>query len=357
MAIALGVWDHIKNGGDHDAENWTLTWVGMLPGKRESRRLIGRHTLTENEIIEARDFTDAIAYGGWFLDMHPPMGVDSPAEEPCIQIPVPHLYSIPLSCCCSGVVNNLMFAGRNISATHVAFASTRVMATCSVMGQGVGIAAAHAACLKLSINSLLADPIHMHLIRQSILRQDGFLIGVKNENLADRAPKAKVTASSEQAGGEAALVTDGHTRSVHGQRGVKPSACAPGTHRWMSDPSQGFPVTLELTWASPVELSEVQLTFDTGLHRPLTLSQNDTVHERCIWGPQPETVKDYQVIGTAPDGTEQEILFERGNFLRLRRHAFAARCLKSLKVIVHATNGTDHARIVEVRCYDSPAAL
>jgi hypothetical protein len=351
LAIALGVWDHLKNGGDHGATNWALTWVGLLPGKRESRRLVGRHTLTELDVVEARDFADAIAYGGWFIDLHPPMGVDSPEEEPCTQIPVPHLYPIPLGCCCSATSENLMFAGRNLSATHVAFASTRVMATCSVVGQGVGIAAAYAAKSGLTIPALYAEQRHLRAIQQSILRNDGFLIGVTNTDEADLARRAAVTASSEQPGGEARNVIDGHARSVHGERGVKSGAAGRGTHRWMSDPGKGMPASLELTWPEPVELGEVRLTFDTGLHQFLTLTQSDAVHERNIWGPQPETIRDYEIIGIQPDGREESLAKITGNFLRLRRHAFRARRLKELRVQVRATNGLDHARIVEVRCY------
>lgn len=349
LAIALGIWDHLKNGGDHGAENWALTWVGMLPGKRESRRLIGRYTLSELDVVEARDFADAIAYGGWFIDLHPPLGVDQPEAQPCMQIPVPHLYSIPLACCCSERIENLMFAGRNISATHVAFASTRVMATCAAMGQGVGIAAAYAVKHGLTIPALYRDQWHISAIQQAILRQDGFLIGVRNEDPCDLARPATVTASSEQPGGEAANVTDGYARSVQGTRGVKPAAAVPGTHRWMSDPQLPLPATLTLNWPQPVEVSEVQLTFDTGLHRFLTLTQNDAVHERNIWGPQPETVRDYELVGIGEDGAEVRLAAVIGNFLRQRRHRFPSLRLRGLTVVVHATNGLDHARIVEVR--------
>ncbi|MDP7447563.1 MAG: FAD-dependent oxidoreductase, partial [Candidatus Latescibacteria bacterium] len=72
LAIMLGVWDHVKNGGDHGAENWALDWFGFLPGKRESRRFIGQHVLTEQELLESRPFHDAIAFGGWPIDLHPP---------------------------------------------------------------------------------------------------------------------------------------------------------------------------------------------------------------------------------------------------------------------------------------------
>jgi hypothetical protein len=152
LAIAIGIWDHIKNGppgteagaDPFRASRWALHWFGFLPGKRESRRFTGLHVLTESDVMESRPFEDAIAYGGWSIDLHPPEGVDAPDERPCVQHPVPHLYDIPLSSCVSASIPNLMFAGRNMSATHVAFASTRVMATCAVVGQGVGTASAYA---------------------------------------------------------------------------------------------------------------------------------------------------------------------------------------------------------------------
>ena len=77
LAIMRGVWNHIKNDGDHGAENWALSWFGFLPGKRESRRFVGQHILNENEILECCDFPDAIAFGGWSLDTHPPEGIDA----------------------------------------------------------------------------------------------------------------------------------------------------------------------------------------------------------------------------------------------------------------------------------------
>ena len=123
LAIVMGVWDHVKNGGDHGAENWALEWFGFLPGKRESRRFLGQHVLTEADVLRSTTFDDAIAYGGWFIDVHPPMGVDAADEPPCTQHRVPHLYDIPLRACVSRDIENLMFAGRNMSATHIAFAS------------------------------------------------------------------------------------------------------------------------------------------------------------------------------------------------------------------------------------------
>ena len=75
LAIALGIWDHIKNGPNAEklgARQWALDWIGFLPGKRESRRFVGQHILTEQDVLESREFSDAIAYGGWSLDNDAP---------------------------------------------------------------------------------------------------------------------------------------------------------------------------------------------------------------------------------------------------------------------------------------------
>ena len=147
IACIYGVWDHIKNRGDHGMENWELEWVGALPGKRESRRYIGDYVMTEADIKSGGHFEDEIAYGGWPMDDHNPYGMRKNDEAclPSVMIPVSEPYGIPLRCLYSKNIKNLMFAGRNISVTHVALSSTRVMATCSLLGQAAGCAAAVAA--------------------------------------------------------------------------------------------------------------------------------------------------------------------------------------------------------------------
>jgi hypothetical protein len=141
LKVAFGVWDHIKNRGGHGAENWVLEWVGFLPGKRESRRYVGDHILTHNDIRAEGKFDDLVAYGGWTMDDHHPGGIRY-AGPPTIFHPAPSPYGIPYRSLYSRNVENLFFAGRNISATHAAMSSTRVMATCAIMGQAVGTAAA-----------------------------------------------------------------------------------------------------------------------------------------------------------------------------------------------------------------------
>ena len=352
LAIMLGVWHHIKNSGDHGATNWALEWFSFLPGKRESRRFIGQHVLTQQEVGSSAAFPDAVAYGGWPMDIHPVEGVDATEERPNTNYPVPHLFDIPLRALISRDVPNLLFAGRNISATHVAFSSTRVMATCAVMGQAAGTAAAFAVRAGREPGGLAADARAVRAIQQRLLRDDAYIIGVRNDDENDLARQATVSASSAQAGSPAANVLSGQTRAVHGPKGAPPARAYPGTHRWRSDPAAGLPAWLELRWPAPVRLAEVQVVFDTGMHRRLTLSHSDAYVQGMCWGmAQPECVRDYRIEALV-GGAWQPVLSVAGNFQRLRRHALSGvPATAALRLVVTATNGCDHARVCELRAY------
>ncbi len=153
--VVYGAWDYIKNSGDFpDAENLTLEWVGTIPGKRESRRFEGDYMLRQQDIIEQKTFDDAVAFGGWSIDLHPADGVFS--EKPgCNQWHGKGVYQIPFRTLYSYNIQNLFLAGRIISASHVAFASTRVMATAAHIGQAVGMAAYISKVKGAEINKLV----------------------------------------------------------------------------------------------------------------------------------------------------------------------------------------------------------
>ena len=146
LPIAFGVWDWIKNKWEEHEKyrNFGLEWVGSLPGKRESRRYLGDHVLTQGEVQSGGDFPDVVAYGGWLIDNHYPKGFwhDGPGTK---YTDCPSPFGIPYRSLYSRNVPNLLFAGRDISCTHVAMSATRVMATCGLCGQAVGTAAAIAA--------------------------------------------------------------------------------------------------------------------------------------------------------------------------------------------------------------------
>lgn len=139
--VVYGIWDYIKNSGAfEDTEKLTLEWVGTIPGKRESRRFEGLYMLKQQDIVEQRYFDDAVAFGGWAIDLHPADGIYS-SEPGCNQWHTKGIYSLPLRAYISKDIHNLFFAGRIISASHVAFGSSRVMATCAHGAQAVGMAA------------------------------------------------------------------------------------------------------------------------------------------------------------------------------------------------------------------------
>ncbi|MFC3122500.1 FAD-dependent oxidoreductase [Agaribacter flavus] len=165
--IVYGIWDYIKNSGKfEDVENLTLEWIGTVPGKRESRRFNGEYMLTQQDIVEQTKFKDAISFGGWAIDIHPSEGIysDKPA---CSQFHSKGVYQIPFRCFVSKDIDNLLFAGRNISATHMAYGSTRVMITCAHGGQAVGEAAAMCKDLTVIPRDLLAEE-HIAKLQQRL---------------------------------------------------------------------------------------------------------------------------------------------------------------------------------------------
>jgi hypothetical protein len=343
LSIVMGVWDYIKNSGAHPSSaNWALDWVGMVPGKRESRRLVGDHMLTQHDLMGlAAPLDDAVAIGGWPMDDHPPSGFDRDDEPACVQIRTP-VYSIPLRSLYSVNVPNLMMAGRNISASHVAFTSTRVMATCAVMGQAAGTAAAACAEQGVDPRALYQDKSRLRRLQQTLLRDDQSILGVLPEDPSDHARSAVIAASDSTSDAPVENLVDGHVRDI-------PNGAI---HRWSAEMTPDG-AWVELTWKKPVTLREVQVTFDTGFQRQLTLTSSDGSNKGIVRAPQPETVRDYtlSVIPAAGDATPVAVADVKGNHQRLRRHGFGPVAVKSLRLHVHATNGDPLARVFEVRCH------
>jgi len=174
LRIAYGIWDFVKNDPENKEKNanWRLDWMGILPGKRESRRYMGDHILCQGDIEAEGRFEDIIAYGGWTMDDHDPRGFYN-GGMPNVHSPAPSPYGIPYRCLYSRNVPNLMFAGRIISATHMALSSTRVMATCATMGQAMGTAAAIAIREGTSPRGVYEK--HIDALKQALMDDDCYL--------------------------------------------------------------------------------------------------------------------------------------------------------------------------------------
>ena len=215
LKIAFGVWDHMKNHGDHGAANWELEWVGFLPGKRESRRYVGDYTLVQNDVENGgKRFEDVVAYGGWQIDNHLPGGfwMKSQGGAHLQKRRLSEPYAIPYRCLYSRNVENLMFAGRNISASHVAFASTRVMGTIGIMGQAAGTAAALAVEKGVLPRGVYEDKSLLRELQKRLMDDDCFLPGLKRE-LSPLARAATLVADY----GDASDIASGVDRRIWGR--------------------------------------------------------------------------------------------------------------------------------------------
>ena len=172
LGLAVGTWDYIKNSGEFPSQNWDLDFLGFLPGKRESRRMCGEYMITQRDLSDGVVFEDEIAYGGWPLDDHFPGGFYH-RGVPNTNINTPAPYSIPYRALYSKNVENLFFAGRNISMTHMAMSSIRVMATCTLLGEAVGKAASIA--VKQCITPHDVYLRYVSDLQQKLLNEDCFL--------------------------------------------------------------------------------------------------------------------------------------------------------------------------------------
>ena len=219
LAVVLGTWNYIKNSGDiPDAANWALESVGMVPGKRESRRVMGDYVMAQPDLEGAwKIFQDGVAIGGWNMDDHPPSGFDNPEIKPYESVPLDEPYNIAFGALYSRTITNMMMAGRNVSASHVGFTSMRVMATCSVIGQAVGTAAAMCARESLLPRQIRDNQARMNQLQQNLLRDDQTIRLVKNEDENDLARKAKVVASGFIKDARPEHIINGQVRDLPGE--------------------------------------------------------------------------------------------------------------------------------------------
>ena len=187
--VVYGVWDYIKNSGKFpQAKTLTLEWVGLFPGKRESRRFNGLYTLTQQDVINQSIHYDAVAYGGWAIDLHPADGVYAGGNG-CHQWHSKGVYQIPYRCYVTPDLDNLFVGGRIISSSHVANGTTRVMCTSALGGEVIGRAAS--ICLSKGYKPIdLVDRDRIGLLQSLLVKNGNFIPGIAvavEDNLADSA--------------------------------------------------------------------------------------------------------------------------------------------------------------------------
>jgi hypothetical protein len=198
--IALGIFDYLKNSPKEKDKNANLAleFVSCVGGRRESRRFVGEHVTTADDVIGRPALPDAVAYGGWNMDDHAPKGFFDDHAPPSFHRQIPGIYNVPLRSLYSKTIDNLFFAGRNASVTHLALSTTRVMLTCAEMGEAAGLAAAMCIERKVTPHELASGPLMVEL-REKLLREDHYIVGARSadsENLA-HADEVSVSASSQ----------------------------------------------------------------------------------------------------------------------------------------------------------------
>lgn len=241
LRAAYGHWAYMKNQMTgtwaEKVKNLKLGWVSCFAGKRESRRLLGDVILAEQDLTSRREWDDASVTTTWSIDLHYPDDDNKkyfPGEEFRSVAKFFHIppYPIPYRCLYSRNINNLFMAGRNISVTHVALGTIRVMRTGGMMGEVVGMAAgictkhdclprdvytSHLAELQQSMEKGIAPPTPASKL---MVRPD-WLKEAKN-NLALKA-KVEVSGLYEKTNYPAKYINDGKY-NIHSN-----------VERWVSD--------------------------------------------------------------------------------------------------------------------------
>lgn len=267
LRIAYGVWAYIKNHPDGRGRSWALDWIGSLPGKRESFRYAGDHTLTQNDVLDGGQFDDMVAYGGWPMDEHHPLGVEHPGD-PTTFYPTPSPFGIPYRALYSRNIENLFFAGRNISASHLAMSATRVMGTCALMGQAVGSAAAIAVRNNVKPRGVYQQKIQE--LQKTLMEQDCYLPG------HERAiPELSLSAELTSSCGDPGILLNGIERDLSEEKYYRqegdPDSPVNKSKQNADRTDHGYWCSegewIAYTWTEPQSLRKARIVLDSDLTR------------------------------------------------------------------------------------------
>ena len=332
--IGYGIWEYMKNHPDGRCKDYELVWTGSIPGKRESTRYVAPHTLTQQDVLSGGHFEDVVAYGGWTLDNHDPNGFHNKGLA-SIEYFINQGYGIPFDCLYSVNVPNLMFAGRDISASHMAFSAVRVMATCALIGQAVGTAAD----MIIDKNITPAELRKNHIKElQATLEDDDCMLPYRWRQVNELTKSAKTLAENEP-------MRNGIDREWNGEdNGVY---AAPGA------------TNLTYTWDKAVTLSEARFIFDSDFKvrgkrmrkleetterapMPSEMARNFHIQVR-VPATNKKQAKEYAANPAA--GEWKTVATVNDNFRRLVKLSFDAVETDGVRIVVDKTWGSDKAHI------------
>lgn len=331
LKIAYGVWDHIKNRDNHGYDNWELEWVGYLPGKRESRRYVGDYVLKQDDLLSGGKFYDVVAYGGWPIDIHG-SGIDNKSLSG-VNKNLKGLYGIPYRCLYSSNVENLFFAGRNISTSHVAFGSTRVLATCALMGQAVGNAVYIAKKYQTAARGVLE---YVNELQKNIT-DDGVYLPYYKRVISQAVKTCKINISDE----EKNILFNGVERPRYD-----------GKINYIE-----FPVDKELilTFNEKTKINTLRLQFDPDFERT-SISKHIKIQRfamRMFKGKdfEPVKVSKYIVKDLSVYADGKPVFREENNYYSFLRIPLDVEA-KELKLVFNETYGYDKIRLYSVDLID-----
>jgi len=330
--IAYGVWDYMKNHPDGRCKGYDLDWIGSLPGKRESVRFVGPRIMTQHDVMSGGHFEDVVAYGGWTLDDHHPDAFWKHGHLSEHHV-CPSPFGIAFDCLYSVNVPNLMFAGRDISVTHMALSATRVMATCAMIGQAVGTAAAvafrHGGVMPAEVRA-------KHIAElQADLEDDDCMLPFRWRKVNELTRSAKTVAENEP------------LRS--------------GIDRWTSkDAENGVWVepgaeTMAYEWDSPRRISGARIIFDSVMKGTTKrMTKLEAEHGR-VKMPAP-LAKRFRVEARV-GGEWKTVYSDDLNILRLRKVSFDSVEADALRLVVVEAwgGGKAHVFAFDALGFSSPA--
>ncbi|WP_111708869.1 FAD-dependent oxidoreductase [Lutibacter citreus] len=338
MGHMYGVWDYIKNSGNHlESENIALDWVGSFPGRRESRRFMGDHILTEGDLLNFRHFDDAVGYGGWSLDEHNPGGIENLSDPPSFfHHRFNKVYEIPFGSLYSKNVPNLMFAGRNVSVSHIALSSTRLQGTCATMGQAVGTAAV--LCVEKGIDARTLREKHINELQEQLLRDDAYIPNRPAKDTKDLAKKASLIVASSTSSGDPKLLLNGYSRDVQEREEL---------NHWQSEM---LPADVVLEWIKPQNISKIEIKCDTNTRKNIMMRHDSKVGDKNINTVPPELMESLSVEARVK-GEWIQVGDIKKNKRRLIKFSFDSIKATAVKVILKNTYGKKVGRLYEIRCY------